>query len=317
MDIFGSGPRTEGDGTLIERDAGTGVRTVSLGVAIGGRESTIRDLAIQVPSGNNNTGLQTAGEVGNVVVDAATSPTPPTNSVGISMNGNGQTLIGDVDVTLPPTSSLGVRLALARLENSSVKASTGVQGNGPVRRSTIEANLGAQSSELKLEDCVMRISGPNGVALSSVGIGFNVFSRIKARHVTIIGDSDPTSLAALAEAEGSTSSNSADVEIRNSIIRGFARNFKRRAVNSKTNTGTANLDRRLLRLRRVHSERRQRRPRHVRRHHRQHLGQPGLPLGHRPPPLPRLGADRRRRSRLPGHERLPAGVHGRLRRPPA
>ena len=240
VDIVGSGPRTEGGGTLIERDAGASVRTVSLGVALGGRASTIKDTTIQVASGNGNSGLLTAGEAENVVVVAATSPSPPTNSVGISVNGNGLTPIRDAKVDLPGVAT-GVQMHLAKLEDSLVKASTGLRGDGTIHGSTIEANLGAQSTELKLEDCVLRISGPNGIALSAVGIGFNVFNRVIARHVTAIGDSDPTSLAVRAEAAGSTSNNSANVDIRSSILRGFATNFKRSAVNSMTNTGTANL----------------------------------------------------------------------------
>ena len=240
VDIFGSGPRTESGGTLIERNPGTNVSTVSLGVALGGRASTIQGVTIQVASGNGNTGLQTAGDAGDVAVVAATNPTPPTNGVGISVNGNGQTTIRNATVDLPGT-GLGVRLHIAKLEGSSVKASTGLQGDGTIHASTIEANLGAQSSGLKLEDCVLRISGPNGIALSAVGIGFNVFNRLTARHLTVIGDSDPTSLAVRAEAAGSTSDNSADVDIRSSILRGFATNFKRSAINSAEHTGTANL----------------------------------------------------------------------------
>lgn len=241
VDIVGSGPFTGSDGTLIERDAGNSVRTVSLSVALGGRASTIENVTIETASGTGNTGLQTAGDATNVVVTAAASPSPPTNSVGISVNGNGPTTIRDAEVDLPGT-ALGVRLHLANLESSSVKANTGVQGDGTVHGSTIDANLGAQSSGLKLEDSVLRISGPNGVALSAVGIGFNVFNRLTARHLTVIGDSDPTSLAVRAEAAGTASSdNSADVDIRSSILRGFAKNFKRSATNAGGHTGTANL----------------------------------------------------------------------------
>jgi hypothetical protein len=241
VDIVGSGRRTDGEGTLIERDAGSNVRTVVLGVALGGRESTIKDVTIQVPSGNENTGLEVAGEVDNVAVTAAMSPSPPTNSVGISVNGNGQTTVRDARVDLPET-ALGVLMHLAKLEGSSVTAGTGLEGDGTIHGSTIDANIGAQSSDLKLEDSVMRISGPNGVALSTVGIGFNAFLRLKARHLTVIGDSDPTSLAVLAEAAGTAGSdNSAEVDIRSSILRGFARNFKRSATNAGGHIGTANL----------------------------------------------------------------------------
>lgn len=242
VDIVGAGPRTDTGGTLIERDPGNSVRTVVLGVALGGRASTIKDVTIQVASGNENTGLLTGGEAENVVVTAATSPSPPTNSVGISVEGNGQTTIRDAKVDLPET-AVGVQMHIAKLEGSSVKASTGLEGDGTVHGSTIEANLGAQSSGLKLEDSVMRISGPNGVALSTIGIGFNAFERLKARHLTIIGDSDPTSLAVLAEAAGTSGSdNSAEVDIRSSILRGFATDFKRSATNDPGgHTGTANL----------------------------------------------------------------------------
>ncbi len=242
VDIVGSGPRSGSEGTLIERDPGNSVRTVLLGTALGGRSSTIKEVTIQVASGTNNSGLVLGGEVENVTVTAATSPSPPTNSVGIDINGNGGTIIRGAKVDLP-ASSLGVRLHLASLEGSSVKASTGLQGDGTIHGSTIEANLGAQSDELTLEDCVMRISGPNGVALSAVGTGFNTFNRLRARHLTVLGDSAPTSVAVVAEAAGSSGSdNSAEVDVRSSIFRGFATNFKRSGVNDpKGHTGRAEL----------------------------------------------------------------------------
>jgi hypothetical protein len=242
VDIVGSGPRTGSQGTQIERDAGSIVRTVSLGVAIGGQTSTIRDVTIQVASGDQNTGLLTAGEAANVAITAATSPSPPTNSRGIQVQGNGQTTVRDSTVDLPGT-ALGALLHLAKLEGSTVKASTGLQGDGTIHGSTIEANVGAQSSGLTIEDSVMRISGPSGIALSTIGYGFNSFNRVKARHLTLIGDSDPTSLAVLAEGKGTGGSdNSANVDIRSSILRGFTTNFKRFAANDPGgHTGTANL----------------------------------------------------------------------------
>ena len=239
VDIVGSGPRTATGGTLIERDPGNNVRTVAMSTSFGSvAASTIRDVTIHVPPGTNNTGLQSAGDAENVTVTAESALS---SGVGISVNGNGPTTVRNAEVDLPGT-AVGVRLHLANLKGSSVKASTGLQGDGTVHGSTIDANLGAQSSGLKLEDCVMRISGADGIALSAVGIGVNVFNRVTARHVTVIGDSDPTSLAVRAEAEGTASSdNSADVDIRSSILRGFAKNFKRSATNAGGHTGTANI----------------------------------------------------------------------------
>jgi hypothetical protein len=239
IDIVGAGPRTATGGTRIERDAGTSVRTVSMSGSFGSvAASTISDVTIAVASGSGNTGLQTAGGAENVVV---TADAPLTNGVGVSGQGNGPlTVLRRIAVDLPGT-AVGMQLRLATVEDSSIKASTGVNLEGVVlRRSTIEANIGVTEGEL--EDCVIRIAGPNGVALRSTGIGVNVFSRITARHVTIIGDSNPTSLAVQANAEGNAaSSNSASVDIRSSIIRGFARNFLRSGNMASGNTGTANI----------------------------------------------------------------------------
>ncbi len=241
VDVVGSGARTEGEGTLIERDPGNNLRTVQLGVAIGGRASTIKDLSIQVASGNQNEGLVVAGDVEGVDVTAATSPSPPTNSRGIYVEGNGATTVADTVVDLP-AGSLGLLLHLAKVEGSTIRATTGVYGDATIHGSTIEANVGAQPSELIFEDCVMRISGANGVAFKVIGEGFNIFNRLKARHVTVLGDSDPTSLAVLAQAAASaSSSNSAEVEVRSSVIRGFGTNFRRSATNTGVYTGTANL----------------------------------------------------------------------------
>ncbi len=81
VDIVGSGPRTE-PAALHRRDPGNSVRTVVLGVALGGRASTIKDVTIQVASGADNTGLAIAGEVENVDITAATSPSPPRTAWG-------------------------------------------------------------------------------------------------------------------------------------------------------------------------------------------------------------------------------------------
>lgn len=240
VDIVGSGQRTPTGGTLIERDPGTTVRTVSMSGSFGSvAASTIRDVTVQVASGSGNTGLQTIGDAENVAVTAAT---PLTNGVGVDVNGNGATTLSRLDVDLPGT-AIGVRFRLASVERSSINASTGVQGEGAViRRSTIDANLGAMAGlDLKVEDCVMHISGPNGIAFRATGIGFNVITRLQARHVTAIGDADPSSLAVLANAEASSSDNSADVDIRSSILRGFAKNFKRSGDTASGHTGTANI----------------------------------------------------------------------------
>ena len=241
VDIVGSGPRKEGKGTLIERDPGNNLRTVQLGTALGGRSSTIRDVSIQVASGNQNEGLLVGGDVEGVEITAAATPSPPTNSRGIYVEGNGATRVTDSKVDLP-AGSLGLLLHLADVEGSTIRATTGVYGDGTIHGSTIEANIGAQPSELIFEDCVMRISGAGGVAFKVIGEGFNTFNRLKARYVTLLGDSDPTSLAVLAQAAASaSSSNSAEVEVRNSIIRGFGTNFRRSATNMGAYTGIANL----------------------------------------------------------------------------
>ncbi len=241
VDIVGSGPRAGGEGTLIERDPGNNLRTVQLGVALGGRASTIKDLSIQVASGNQNEGLVVAGDVESVDVTATTTPSPPTSSRGIYMNGNGATTIADSNIDLP-AGSLGLLVRLAKVEGTTIRATTGISGAATIHGSTIEANVGAQPEELIFEDCVMRISGANGVAFKVIGEGFNSFNRLKARYVTLLGDSDPSSLAVLAQAAASSSSsNSAEVEVHNSIIRGFGTNFRRSGTNMGAFKGIANL----------------------------------------------------------------------------
>ena len=244
IDIVGSGPRTATGGTLIERDPGNSVRTVSMSASFGSiAASTIQDVTIHVAAGNQNTGLGTAGEATNVTVTAPSS-TPLVNAAGIDVNGNGATVISNVDVDLPGTAT-GVRIRLADLERSSIKASTGVSGAGTtIRGSTIDANVGAFAGglDLKLEDCVMRISGAGGIAFRATASGINVANRVQARHVTVIGDSDPSSLAVLADAVANASSaNSAEVDIRSSILRGFAKNFLRSGNTVGANDGTANI----------------------------------------------------------------------------
>jgi hypothetical protein len=241
VDIVGAGPRTAGGGTQIERDPGTGVTTVTMGFSLGSvAASTISGVTIQVATGSNNIGLHTVGNVDNVAVGAAADLT---NGRGVDFNGNGPlTTLSRLDIDLPGT-AIGVLGRLGTVEHSSIKAKTGVQGDGLfIRRSSIDANLGAVGGlDLNFEDCVMHISGPNGLAFWATGVGLNVFSRVKARHVTVIGDSDPTSLAVRAVAAASTSDNSAGVDIRSSILRGFAKNFERSGDTAGGHTGTANI----------------------------------------------------------------------------
>ena len=240
VDIVGAGPRTATGGTQIERDPGTGVTTVTMSFSLGlVAASTISDVTIQVATGSNNIGLHTVGNVDNVAVRAAADLT---NGRGVDFNGNGPTTLSRLDIDLPGT-AIGVLGRLGIVERSSIKASTGVQGDGLLTRtSTIDANIGALGGlDLEFEDCVMHISGPNGLAFWSTGEGFNVFSRVKARHVTVIGDSDPSSLAVKAIASGTSSDNSADVDIRSSILRGFAKNFQRSGQSASGHTSTANI----------------------------------------------------------------------------
>jgi hypothetical protein len=240
VDIVGSGPRTATGGTLIERAPGSSVRTVTMDISLGSvAASTISDVTIQVASGSNNTGLLTAGNSDNVAVTAAAALP---SGVGIQVEGNGPTTLSNLNVDLPGT-AIGVLPHLANIEHSSITASTGVQGDGTdVHASTINANVGVMGSFVKLEDCVLHISGLNGTAFKTFANGFNDFQQLTARHVTAIGDSGPTSVAVLAHAEGNASSaNSASVDIRSSILRGFAKNFVRFGNTVSGKDGTANL----------------------------------------------------------------------------
>ncbi len=240
VDIVGAGVRTASGGTQIERDPGSSVRTVTMGSSFGSvAASTISDVTIMVPTGSGNTGLLTSGDADNITVGAAANLT---NGRGVDLNGNGPTTLSRLDIDLPGT-AIGVLGRLGFVERSSIKASTGLQGDGLLTRtSTIDANIGALGGlDLDFEDCVMHISGANGLAFWATGIGFNVFSRIHARHVTVIGDSDPSSLAVKAVAQASSSDNSAEVEIRSSILRGFAKNFQRAGDTLSGKTGTANI----------------------------------------------------------------------------
>src|SRR5215211_728157 len=141
VDIVGAGPRTASGGTQIERDPGTGVTTVTMGSSFGSvAASTISDVRIQVATGSDNTGLYTSGKADNVVVGAAADLT---NGRGVYLNGNGPTTLSRLDIDLPGT-AIGVVGRLGAVERSSIKSKTGVQGDGLfIRRSTIDANLGA------------------------------------------------------------------------------------------------------------------------------------------------------------------------------
>src|SRR2546423_6087208 len=253
VDVFGSGryielvlqpPRgrripIKFFGTLLRREDGDNLRTVVMGASFGSvAASTIHDLSVRVSTGNDNVGLLTAGLVDNVPIFA---DAPVTNAFGLQVEGNGQTLYRNGAIDLPGT-GYGMVNHLGIVEKSYIHASTGILGEGvTVRSSTIDANVGA-IGDTRLEDCVMHISGPGGMAFHASGIGFNVFETITARNVTAIGDGASASVAALEEAKHATSSsNSASIEIRSSILRGFGKNFSRSGDTDGTNNGTANI----------------------------------------------------------------------------
>lgn len=241
IDIVGSGPRTAAGGTLIQRPQGNGVRTVQLGTALGGASSTIRDLTILVSPGMSNTGLLVNGAVENVAV---TAPAPLANGTGVEVSGNGATILRLLDVDIAGT-GVGVRGRLARVERSAITAPTGVQGALTVHGSTIEANVGVNASEdITIEDSVLRISGADAVAFRAIASGVNVLNRIRARHVTVVGTPNNTTTAVVVEASGSAASaNTASVDVRSSILRGFDKNFRRLGVThaASGNAGNAHL----------------------------------------------------------------------------
>ena len=231
VDVFGSGrwrpslpPMLQG--TLIKRADGNSLTTVTMSFSYGGvAASTLHDVTVRVSTGSNNTGVHTDGDLDNVEVSADANLT---NGVGVDVEGNGPTLYRDGRVSLPGT-AIGVRMHNAITERSIVQASTGFQGEGgTIRRSTIQANVGATGDFTRVEDCVMQIYGPGAIAFKALGIGDNASESVTARNDTVIGDGGSGSIAALAHAQATSgASNSAEVEIRSSIIRGFAKNFDR------------------------------------------------------------------------------------------
>src|SRR5207249_2555482 len=74
VDIYGSGRYRPGlppelRGTLLERFNGNNVRTVQMGFSFGSvAASSLHDMSVKVPTGKDNTGVHTAGNLVNVHV---------------------------------------------------------------------------------------------------------------------------------------------------------------------------------------------------------------------------------------------------------
>jgi hypothetical protein len=244
VDVFGSGrfdpsaPPAQ-RGTLITRPDANSVTTVTMSFSAGGvPPDTLHDLSVRVATGSDNIGVHAVGDIENVAVfsDGAL-----TNGLGVDLHGNGPAdtfTNGSVDLDGTAT---GLRLDLANAAGISIHANTGFAGRGgTLRRSTIVANLGVIGDDARLDDSVMRLSGAGATGFRTSGTGLNDRPRITAVNVTALADGSTGSVAAFAHAAG-PDSNSASVTIRNSILRGFERNFERTGETVGTDRAPADI----------------------------------------------------------------------------
>jgi uncharacterized repeat protein (TIGR01451 family) len=240
VDIVGAGPTQT---VLRPFSQGDSLTTLQ----ISDPNSTVSNLGIQLPTGSSNnpgnfeTGLALAGSAspGSAATNVAvTAPNAVKSSSGVSLLG-GSTRFSGGTVTLPlasPNFNTGV-LGQGTVDDSRIAADVGVSDTALVRRTRIDADafgINAADGTQRYEDVtVVIVAGapPNAIGLSASPV--SVPTDITARHLTLIGTGDPTSIGA-ACASG-VFNNSGSLSIDGVVFRGFGKDLSRTAPSNSAN----------------------------------------------------------------------------------
>jgi uncharacterized repeat protein (TIGR01451 family) len=240
VDIVGAGPSQT---VLRPFSQGDSLTTLQ----INDPNSTVSNLGIQLPTGSSNnpgnfeTGLALAGSAspGSAATNVAvTAPNAVKSSSGVSLFG-GSTRLSGGTVTLPlasPNFNTGV-LGQGTVDDSRIAADVGVSDTALVRRTRIDADafgINAADGTQRYEDVtVVIVAGapPNAIGLSASPV--SVPTDVTARHLTLIGTGDPTSIGAVC-ASG-VLNNSGSLSIDGVVFRGFGKDLSRTAPSNSAN----------------------------------------------------------------------------------
>ena len=238
--IVGAGGRNFGQSrTSLSLSGSPSAKTVL--TVTGAPGSTISGIGVEVAPGSN-TGIQTNGTVSNVAIEG--SAPPGDNPLGVMLAKGGALIDSDVSLPTNAPQALGVFLTGAdtSIDRSTIRAahaiqtSTGAGGailSGTVRRSEIVASVYAieiDAGSFVAEDTVIRtatdlpLGGHHGVRVSTP----NGDNALALNHVTMVG----TASSGVALSVSASSSHSAGLTIRNSVLSGYGSTFQRSAFGS-------------------------------------------------------------------------------------
>jgi hypothetical protein len=216
-------------------------------LAINEPSSTLSDLSITLPPGDDNVGLSLLD--GPSVSDVAiTAPTTATNAEGVFIEAlhpsTSPATLSRIRVSLPGDGT-GVVTGLGpapTIGDSTILAGTGVAGTGLVQRSRIDANVdlvpGGDSSNglLTVDSSVLQATSgakpESAVAAVAPPSGSSGMQQVLLRHDTILGDGASGSTGITCT---SAAANSCAVEVDGSIIWGFDHAIVRSADSTSSN----------------------------------------------------------------------------------
>jgi uncharacterized repeat protein (TIGR01451 family) len=241
VDIVGAGT----DKTVLRRLSQADSQTTLM---ISDPNSTVSNLGIELPRGSG--GGTGAGEIGlwlsssgtpgaHATNVAVTSPDPVKGSYGVQFFNadnrfsGGSVGLPEVGVTNANVGTLGP----GTVEDSRITADEGTLQAALVQRTRIDADFrGFESTGVaRYEDVTVVLTGavPNAIGLNAPG--FFVPVDVTARHLTLIGNGDPTSIGASCSAGALSPPQPCSLALDGVVIRGFGKDLSRTANGSTAN----------------------------------------------------------------------------------
>jgi hypothetical protein len=214
--------------------AGAGLTTIGAGAGLTSLDveeptSTVSNLTVELPDGRATTGLRLNGATARGV---AVTGSAAASGTGVRLGGAATFTAGSVVLATTGVDTTGVAgdaIGAGALTDTVVSAGVGVQDVTAVARVRVFAtSLAIDESpifggEPTLDDVLVRIAGPSGVSgirVNAVGSSLaSAITTLTARHVTVVGDGDPRSVAVRAQGFSFGMHGDASIALTDTILR--------------------------------------------------------------------------------------------------
>jgi uncharacterized repeat protein (TIGR01451 family) len=240
VDIVGAGPAQTVLSPLTQGDFRTAL-------TIADPNSTVSNLGIELPQGSGGTGngetglsLGGSGTPGSHATNLAiTSPGPVKSSSGVNLFSGNERFSGGT-ISLPkvaaPDSNIGT-VGPGTIEDSRITADDGTSQAALVQRTRIDADFRGLDSfgGARYEDVTVVLTGaaPNAVGLDAPALIVPV--SVTARHLTLIGNGDSSSIGASCTGGGPPPPQPCSMTLDGVVIRGFGKDLRRITTSSTAN----------------------------------------------------------------------------------